>query len=252
MSKDMVNHPEHYIASNGLEVIDVIDAFTKELNGCEAVYTANVIKYICRWEHKNGLEDLKKAQWYLNRLIERLEERKAKDARASIKDFYLDKLKRFANLNGCLGVKDFNHILGIADGDIDGTKLGWPSTLEGMTMSVTEEGAYKLSMPAPDYWDDDDILDSIPKPVFLNECDAEYALADLNALIYRYDRASIKDFYNICAANRVTYIPPSYGNTNEYYGWDVDCEVFKCDIKKNKNGHYVIDLPHPIRIRYCV
>ena len=73
---DMVNHPKHYKAKNGMEVIDVIEAFTANLNGYEATHTANVIKYICRWKEKNGLEDLKKAQWYLNRLIKNIEENK--------------------------------------------------------------------------------------------------------------------------------------------------------------------------------
>lgn len=67
---DNVNHPAHYMSHTGLETIDVIEAFTSDLTGMDAVCTANVIKYICRWKHKNGVEDLKKAQWYLNRLIE--------------------------------------------------------------------------------------------------------------------------------------------------------------------------------------
>ena len=73
---DMVNHPKHYKAKNGMEVIDVIEAFTANLNGYEATHAGNVIKYICRWKEKNGLEDLKKAQWYLNRLIKNIEENK--------------------------------------------------------------------------------------------------------------------------------------------------------------------------------
>lgn len=68
---DNVNHPAHYISTTGLETIDVIEAFTYDLVGLEAVCTANIIKYICRWKHKNGIEDLKKAQWYLNKLIEK-------------------------------------------------------------------------------------------------------------------------------------------------------------------------------------
>lgn len=76
---DNVNHPKHYQSKNGLEVIDVIDAFTEDLSGKEAWHTGNVIKYICRWKSKNGLEDLKKAQWYLNRLIEKLENKKEND-----------------------------------------------------------------------------------------------------------------------------------------------------------------------------
>lgn len=66
---DMINHPDHYKSPCGLEVIDVIWAFTTDLKGMEAVCTANVIKYILRWKHKNGLEDLKKARWYLDYLI---------------------------------------------------------------------------------------------------------------------------------------------------------------------------------------
>ena len=67
---DMVNHPDHYKAETGMEVIDVIEAFTFDLKGIEATDTGNVIKYICRWKKKNGLEDLEKARWYLNRLID--------------------------------------------------------------------------------------------------------------------------------------------------------------------------------------
>ena len=73
---DMVNHPKHYKANNGMEVIDVIEAFTANLEGYEATHTGNIIKYICRWKEKNGLEDLRKAQWYLNRLIENIEKNK--------------------------------------------------------------------------------------------------------------------------------------------------------------------------------
>lgn len=69
-----VNSPDHYISSKtGLETIDVIEAFTFDLKGIEAVCTGNIIKYICRWKDKNGLEDLYKAQWYLNRLIKHVE-----------------------------------------------------------------------------------------------------------------------------------------------------------------------------------
>lgn len=69
----MVSHPNHYQSDNGLEVIDVIEAFTSDLNGIEAVDTANVLKYICRWKHKNGKQDLEKAMWYLQHLIEHIE-----------------------------------------------------------------------------------------------------------------------------------------------------------------------------------
>lgn len=66
---DAVNHPEHYQSETGLETIDVIEAFTFDLTGIEAVDTANILKYACRWKHKNGVEDLKKLVWYANHLI---------------------------------------------------------------------------------------------------------------------------------------------------------------------------------------
>ncbi len=69
----MVSHPAHYQSETGLEVIDVIEAFTFDLKGIEAIDTGNVLKYICRWKHKNGLQDLRKAKWYLTHLIEHLE-----------------------------------------------------------------------------------------------------------------------------------------------------------------------------------
>lgn len=72
-TEDAVNHPQHYISETGLETIDVIEAFTFDLKGIEAVFTGNILKYICRWKNKNGLQDLKKAQWYLERLIKHVE-----------------------------------------------------------------------------------------------------------------------------------------------------------------------------------
>lgn len=73
---DMVSHPSHYQTEKGLEAIDVIEAFTADLKGIEATDTGNVIKYICRWKKKNGIEDLKKARWYLDHLISHVEKLK--------------------------------------------------------------------------------------------------------------------------------------------------------------------------------
>ena len=67
---DMVNNPPHYQSETGLEVIDVIEAFTFDLKGIEATDTGNAIKYICRWKNKNGIQDLEKAMWYLSHLID--------------------------------------------------------------------------------------------------------------------------------------------------------------------------------------
>jgi len=64
---DNVNHPSHY-TQGAIECIDAIKEATKGLFGIEAVCTANIIKYVWRWKFKNGLEDLDKASWYLERL----------------------------------------------------------------------------------------------------------------------------------------------------------------------------------------
>lgn len=69
---DPVNHPAHYQSKSGLETIDVIEAFTEDLTGLEAVCTANALKYLCRWKHKNGVQDLRKAKWYIDKLIDTL------------------------------------------------------------------------------------------------------------------------------------------------------------------------------------
>jgi hypothetical protein len=65
---DNVNHPSHY-TSGGIECIDALESATDGLNGIEAVCTANAIKYLWRWKRKNGVEDLKKAKWYIDKLI---------------------------------------------------------------------------------------------------------------------------------------------------------------------------------------
>ena len=74
-----VSHPNHYQGANGIEVIQVIEGFTAGLTGMEAVDTANAIKYILRWKHKNGIQDIEKAIWYLTDLKERLEKKQARE-----------------------------------------------------------------------------------------------------------------------------------------------------------------------------
>ena len=69
---DMVNHPSHY-TQGGIECIDCIKSATVGKVGIEAVCTANAIKYLWRYEEKNGIEDVKKARWYIDRLIKELE-----------------------------------------------------------------------------------------------------------------------------------------------------------------------------------
>lgn len=78
-NKSAISHPSHYQSETGMEVIDVIEAFTFDLDGIEAFNTGNIIKYICRWKKKNGIEDLKKAQWYLQHLIDHVEKLEAEN-----------------------------------------------------------------------------------------------------------------------------------------------------------------------------
>ena len=75
---DNVNKPTHYNQS-GIECIDAIQAATGD--GYEYYLQGNILKYLWRYRYKNGIEDLRKAQWYLNKLIE------VSDADQSILDF---------------------------------------------------------------------------------------------------------------------------------------------------------------------
>ena len=69
---DPVNHPDHY-TRGGIECIDAIAAAVQDLPGKEAWLVGQIIKYIWRYRWKNGLEDLKKARFYLDRLIQEAE-----------------------------------------------------------------------------------------------------------------------------------------------------------------------------------
>jgi hypothetical protein len=67
---DIVNKPKHY-NSGKIEVINYIEDVAGQLkNGFEGYCIGNVLKYISRQHLKNGLEDVRKSSWYLNRLIE--------------------------------------------------------------------------------------------------------------------------------------------------------------------------------------
>lgn len=73
--KNDPTHPSHY-AQGGISVWDVIRAYTDGLNGVDAFNAGNAIKYILRWHHKNGVEDLKKAKVYIDELIKSQKEKK--------------------------------------------------------------------------------------------------------------------------------------------------------------------------------
>ena len=68
MKKEMVDHPDHYNQGK-IEVIDAIEDWDLNFN------EGNVVKYVARHRHKkNPLEDLKKAKWYLERIIKSYED----------------------------------------------------------------------------------------------------------------------------------------------------------------------------------
>ena len=62
--KEMVQHPDHYNIPGSIEVIDFIESWSLDFN------EGNVVKYVTRHRHKSdALEDLKKARFYIDRLI---------------------------------------------------------------------------------------------------------------------------------------------------------------------------------------
>ena len=84
---DNVNHPSHYQGSNGIETIECIES-SMTTEAFKGYVKGNVIKYVMRYEDKNGAEDLFKAQWYLNRLIDIVEtkESQQKEEQGGCKD----------------------------------------------------------------------------------------------------------------------------------------------------------------------
>ena len=72
---DMVEHPPHYNKAS-IECIAAMKAMAKGsyVNPHEAYCWQNSFKYLWRWPYKSGLEDLRKARWYLDRLIKEVEE----------------------------------------------------------------------------------------------------------------------------------------------------------------------------------
>lgn len=71
--ENRVDHPAHYM-SGGIECIDAIKAATVGLDGIQAFCAGNAIKYLWRFTKKNGIEDLEKAEWYIERLKEEIKE----------------------------------------------------------------------------------------------------------------------------------------------------------------------------------
>nr|PZN07854.1 MAG: hypothetical protein DIU64_11585 [Caldicoprobacter oshimai] len=64
---DNIDHPKHYNMGK-FETIEIIQDMTGD--SFEGFLLGNIIKYLARYKYKNGVEDLKKARWYLDRLIQ--------------------------------------------------------------------------------------------------------------------------------------------------------------------------------------
>lgn len=72
MTHDPIKSPAHYTGGK-IECIEAISEATKGLEGSEAYNTGAAMKYLWRWKRKNGMEDLKKARWHIEKLINDLE-----------------------------------------------------------------------------------------------------------------------------------------------------------------------------------
>jgi hypothetical protein len=74
LAPDVVNSPPHY-NSAGIECIDAMTAMVEQADVQPhlAYCWQNAFKYLWRWPYKNGVEDLRKARWYIDRLISQIE-----------------------------------------------------------------------------------------------------------------------------------------------------------------------------------
>jgi len=70
--KDNIN-PNHY-QRDGMECIEAIEAAVQNLSGAEAYATGSAIKYLWRWKEKGGIDDLNKAKWFIQKMVDHLEE----------------------------------------------------------------------------------------------------------------------------------------------------------------------------------
>tara|TARA_R110000796_G_scaffold70288_6_gene160026 strand:+ start:722 stop:1015 length:294 start_codon:yes stop_codon:yes gene_type:complete len=91
---DYLVNPKHYKSEKGLECIDCIEGVVEGLTGIEATDTGNIMKYLWRWKKKDGVNDLKKIEWYVKHLIAHVDgdEEKLKTMNEIILDKQFDEL----------------------------------------------------------------------------------------------------------------------------------------------------------------
>ena len=156
----MVSHPKHYQSEKGIELIDVIEAFTADLTGIEAIDTGHIIRYGCRWMNKNGIQDLEKLMWYCQHLIDHLREKEVEeeplsevemkydaetilnsglcfDTREKAEDI-ITRLGDIIDEYGYATVADLNEIIGVNSKEND-KEFGWLST-DRMKVERTKYG----------------------------------------------------------------------------------------------------------------
>ncbi|WZK93747.1 hypothetical protein [Staphylococcus phage SpP] len=75
---DAVNKPSHYTFSDKFEIIDVVEEVTKQYPPHLAFAIGNAIKYIARSQHKNGKQDISKSIWYLQRVLDKWDDKDEK------------------------------------------------------------------------------------------------------------------------------------------------------------------------------
>lgn len=75
--KDVIN-PNHY-QRDGMECIDAIEAAVQNLSGVEAYATGSAIKYLWRWKEKGGKDDLNKAKWFIQKMVDALEDQEMQE-----------------------------------------------------------------------------------------------------------------------------------------------------------------------------
>lgn len=102
-----VEHPKHYVQGE-IECIDCIKAATVNKVGIEAFCVGNAIKYLFRYENKNGIEDVEKSMWYLNRLLKELKEKQHKKNN-SVDECINDNLEQEDFCSNCKHYKNIDY-----------------------------------------------------------------------------------------------------------------------------------------------
>ena len=230
---NMVSHPDHYKSETGLEVIDVIEAFTFDLHGIEATDTGNIIKYICRWKKKNGLQDLEKTMWYLQHLIDhvkKLEEENDipnNDSEKHSGRYPWDETNPWTKVETVF--KDFNKTII----ETLGEKKDIPSDTEDKNNSWTN---YYMDSVT---FEDVDIT-------FGMRSDAKYILDLVKNVIETYGVISVPDVYDLCNVSKSYHFDKALTD----YGWD------KSDVEKMKvirtRGGYTLVFPRPHQYKFDV